>query len=140
MASTPGPVRVWSWPSSLDALQAAPDYHKLLFENEEVRVLDVHIPPGETVPLHTHCWPSVLYLMRWANFIRRDECGNTLADTRRDAPPAAPCASWAEPYPPHTVENVDTVALHAIAVELKRENKNAPASQEEKGGALKKPC
>ncbi len=105
---------------SLDALTAAPRHHTLLFENEQVRVLEVNIPAGETVPLHTHCWAGVFYLMSWANFIRRDEHGNTLLDTRGVAPPAVGSASWAEPYPPHSVENVDTVALRGIVVECKR--------------------
>ena len=48
------------WPDELDALNAAPHHHTLLFENEFVRVLDTRVPPGETVPLHTHHWPSAL--------------------------------------------------------------------------------
>jgi hypothetical protein len=119
MVSTSRPVEAWSWPSSLDALVAAPHHHSLIFENEHVRVLDVHIPAGEMVPLHTHCWPSVLHLMQWAHIIRRDEHGNTVSDTRRDQAPQVPCTLWSEPYPPHSVENVDTVEFHGIAVEIK---------------------
>ena len=114
-----GPAQSWSWPRTFDALIAAPDHHRLLYENDKVRVLDVYIAPGDTVPLHTHCWPSVLHLMSFAHFIRRDEHGNLLVDTRGGEPPTVPFTTWVEPYPPHTVENVDTVALHAIAVELK---------------------
>ena len=120
MASSSGPAPIWPWPSSLDALIAAPKYHTLLLENDNVRVLDVRIPPGETVPLHTHCWPSVTYLVRWANFIRRDDRGNPLLDSRHHDPSQVGSATWTEPYPPHTVENVDTVELQAIVVELKR--------------------
>jgi hypothetical protein len=136
MATLSRPTQAWAWPSSLDALVAAPKHHVLLFENEEVRVLDVHIPAGDTVPLHTHCWPSVLYLTHWANFIRRDEHGNTLTDTRRDKPTEAPCTTWAEPYPPHTVENVDSVELHGIAVELKRQKHERPIFSRRKNGAV----
>ncbi len=120
MATSHGPAQAWPWPSSLDALISAPRYHTLLYENDAVRVLDVRIPPRHLVPLHTHCWPSVTYLVRWANFIRRDNHGNILVDTRRHDPPPPGTTTWAEPYPPHTVENVDTVELHAIVVELKR--------------------
>jgi hypothetical protein len=28
-------------------------------------------------------------------------------------------AIWAEPFTPHTVENVDTVDFHGVAVEIK---------------------
>ena len=52
----------WPWPPELDAMSAAPEYHTLLFENDYVRVLDAHVKPGDTVPVHTHCWPGVLYM------------------------------------------------------------------------------
>ena len=42
----------WTWPDSLDALTAAPESHRLLFENDEVRVLEARIAPGETTGLH----------------------------------------------------------------------------------------
>ena len=51
----------WLWPDTLDALIAAPQHHRLVFENEHVRVPEVRIGPGEIVPLHTHRWPGVLY-------------------------------------------------------------------------------
>jgi hypothetical protein len=119
MASKAQASQAWPWPDELDALVAAPKHHTLLFENDEVRVLDVVIPAGETVPLHTHRWPSVLYLIRFANFLRRDENGKLMMDTRKHPAPSAPMASWAEPFTPHTVENVDTVAFHGVAVEMK---------------------
>src|SRR5881227_678677 len=49
------------WTAKNDALAAAPGHHKLLFENEEVRVLEVTVPPGVCEPLHAHRYPSVLY-------------------------------------------------------------------------------
>jgi hypothetical protein len=36
----------WPWPRELDALIAAPDSHRLLLENDRVRVLEVVIEPG----------------------------------------------------------------------------------------------
>ena len=42
------------WPAGLDAMIAAPQHHKILFENEKVRVLDANIPAGEITALHTH--------------------------------------------------------------------------------------
>ena len=52
----------WAWPDELDALTAAPKHHRRLLENERVRVLEVRIGPGEIVPVHTHRWPSVIYM------------------------------------------------------------------------------
>jgi hypothetical protein len=73
----------WPWPDSLDALVAAPAYHDLLLENERVRVIYTHIPSGATVPVHTHRWSSVAYLLSWSDFIRRDHHGNVLLDSRQ---------------------------------------------------------
>ncbi len=43
-----------TWQPDLDALIASPEHHRLLFENEFVRVLEVRINPGETTNTHTH--------------------------------------------------------------------------------------
>jgi hypothetical protein len=107
------------WPEELDALNAAPHHHALLFENEFVRVLDTRVPPGETVPLHTHRWPSALYLHSWSDFIRRDADGLTIVDSRTIAKVPPESALWSGPLPPHTLENVGNSELRAISVELK---------------------
>ena len=62
------------WLDELDALR----HHALLFGNEFVRVLDTRVPPGQAVPLHTHRWPSVLYILNWSDFVRRDGDGRTV--------------------------------------------------------------
>jgi hypothetical protein len=104
----------------LDALTAAPQNHTLLFENEFVRVLDTLVRPGETVPLHTHRWPSTNYLLRWSDFIRRDGDHAVLLDSRSLLPrPAAGSAFWGPPLGPHTLENIGEGDLHVITVELK---------------------
>ena len=51
-----------AWPASLDAPIAAPKNHRVVFENERVRVLDVVVDVGDREPLHAHCWPSILYV------------------------------------------------------------------------------
>jgi mannose-6-phosphate isomerase-like protein (cupin superfamily) len=107
------------WPDALDALHAAPRYHTLLFENEWVRVLETHVPPGETVPLHTHRWPAALYILCWSHFVRRDGAGAILADSRLSEKPAEGIAVWSGPLAPHTLENVGESELRVIGVELK---------------------
>jgi hypothetical protein len=107
------------WPEDLDALSAAPHHHALLFENEFVRVLDTRVPPGETVPLHTHRWPSALYIHTWSDFVRRDAEGLTVMDSRTIAKVPDESALWSGPLPPHTLENIGASELRAISVELK---------------------
>ena len=104
----------------MDALVAAPRHHRLLFENDRVRVLDTRITPGDTVPLHTHRWPAVHEVVSWSDFVRRDAAGKVTADTRgKPAPASLPAVMWGEPLPPHTLENVGDRELHVISTELK---------------------
>lgn len=107
------------WPEDLDALRAAAEHHTLLFENEQVRVLDTRVGPGETVPLHTHRWASVLYVVSWSDFVRRDENGAVVVDSRGFAEGLAGRAVWSPSLGPHTLENVGDTELRVIAVEQK---------------------
>ena len=50
----------WPWPETTDALLAAPASHRLLLENDQVRVLDVVIEAGAREPEHTHQAASVM--------------------------------------------------------------------------------
>ena len=109
----------WPWPNSLDALVAAPEYHHVLLENERVRVLDVLIPQGHTVPVHTHRWPAVLVLVNDGDFVRCDAGGAVLFDTRTTAKRLPLVPTWSEPFPPHSVENVGNTDIHVISIELK---------------------
>jgi hypothetical protein len=110
----------WPWPAELDAMTAAPDHHSLLFENEHVRVLDARVGPGETVPVHTHCWPGILYILGVSDFVRRDPDGNVLFDTRSSASqPPLGSSVWGDALSPHSLENVGDHELRNITVELK---------------------
>ena len=55
-----GATSRWNWPSSMDAVLAAPGSHRVLFENDDVRVLEVTIATGDREPEHTHRDPSVM--------------------------------------------------------------------------------
>ncbi len=48
-----------TWDPALDAVTAAPGNHRILFENEALRVLEVMLLDGEEEPTHHHRWPSV---------------------------------------------------------------------------------
>src|ERR1700723_4241637 len=53
-----------SFPDGYDAVQAAPDTHKVIFENEFVRVLEVSVPAaGKMIPMHHHRWPG--FFLDW---------------------------------------------------------------------------
>lgn len=108
----------WNWPPSTDAVVAAPESHRVLLENEDVRVLEVTVAAGHREPEHTHREPSVMIVDGPAR-IRYYQ-----GDTLTFASPAETAAarirvSWMDPESPHSVENVDTHPYHAIRVELK---------------------
>jgi hypothetical protein len=48
----------WPWPDALDALSAAPQQHRLLFENAHVRVLDTRTVAMGATP--TALWGEAL--------------------------------------------------------------------------------
>ena len=105
---------------SLDALVAAPGNHSLLFENERVRVVQTRILPGHSTPVHTHRWPSIMFVFASSDLVRVDDLGNVLMDTRQfTAVPALNSPVWLEPLPPHSVKNVGDAEFRAVQVELK---------------------
>lgn len=109
------------YPAHLDALKAAPEQHRLLLENEHVRILETKIPPGVTTPVHTHRWAAAHYVVSWSHFVRRDESGAVLLDTRQTGfNQNTPQALWGAALPAHTVENVGSDMLHIVSVEVKR--------------------
>ena len=116
------------WPPEADAVAAAPANHRVLLENDHVRVLEVTVAPGETEPVHHHRWPSALHITAMGDFIDRSADGEVLLDTRQlDAPLPIPFTMWKEPEAPHTVENLSrTLPIRLLRVEVKPDIDVAP--------------
>ncbi len=108
----------WPYPPEMEGTVAAPKEHHLLLENDTVRVIDTRIPPGDITPVHTHRWPGVYYTLQFSHFVRRDDKGTVLYDTRKVEGPIDPTA-FLPPLTPHTVENVGDKDLHVVSVEVK---------------------
>jgi quercetin dioxygenase-like cupin family protein len=111
----------WPWADDLDALVAAPAHHKLVLEDDRVRVIDTKIPPGERTAVHTHRYPSILYIVSAGTFLRYDAEGQVITDSRAMPPQVAPSAFRVPPMPPHSVENIGTTLVHLVNVEFKNE-------------------
>lgn len=102
------------FPVGYDAVQAAPNSHKVIFENAFVRVLEVNMPPGTTIPMHHHHWPS--FFLSWDTggrtpHIRYHRPDGSVRDTPSTEEPVRPGAwsvQWMEPEPMHAVEIVET--------------------------------
>lgn len=110
------------WPENLDAVKAAPETHRVIFENEHVRVLEVTIAPHSKEPIHTHCWPSTLYIQQIGDIIDRDANGKILFDSRQlkeNEKQRAPFVLWTPPEGPHWDENPDDLPIKMIQIENK---------------------
>jgi mannose-6-phosphate isomerase-like protein (cupin superfamily) len=116
------------WPKDKDAVLAASVNHRVLLENDKVRVLDVTVAPGEIEAVHSHRWPSVLYFMAAGDFIDRDANGKIIFDSRTlKTPLVFPFAMYKEPEAPHSVENLSkTITLHLVRVEMKNQAASGP--------------
>lgn len=102
-------------PGADDALVAAPASHALLLENDDVRVLDVHLAAHAQDSYHTHPWPGVVYVVSGTplRYTAKDGGGPTLRTF-----PAGAKILPAEAEG-HAVENMGDVPLHIIRFELK---------------------
>src|SRR5215216_177420 len=100
----------WPWPDALDACLAAPQSHRLLFENDVVRVLEVIIEPSKREPTHTHSAPSVMIVDVPARI--RYYTGETLTFESPVGATNERRISWLDPEPPHSVENIDPHSYH----------------------------
>ena len=105
------------FPDGYDAVQAAPDSHKVIFENEFVRVLEVTVPPpGRTIPMHHHRWPS--FFLDWdtggtSPHIRYRRPDGSVRDNPSTVEPVHAGVwhvQWMNPEPMHSIEVVSKPA------------------------------
>ena len=110
-----------SFPDGYDAVQAAPNSHKVIFENAFVRVLEVTVPPpGTTEPMHHHRWPS--FFLSWdtggrtphVRYHRPD--GSVRDEPSREEPvhPGKWSVQWMKPEPMHAIETVESGSTPAV--------------------------
>lgn len=119
--NVPPSANDWPWTDELDALIAAPDSHRLLFENDRVRVLEVVIAAGAREPEHTHRWPSVMIVDEPARIRYYEHGVPTFESPARDTTPQRHKAVWMDAEGPHSVENIDSRRYHALRIELRDE-------------------
>jgi hypothetical protein len=120
------------FPDGFDAVQAAPDTHKVIFENAFVRVLEATVPPaGKTIPMHHHRWPS--FFLSWdtggkSPHIRYHRADGSVRDDPSKEEPAHPgrwSVQWMNPEPMHAIEVLDRPENSSIVSDLRIEIKCA---------------
>ena len=110
-------------PASFDAVAAAPNSHRVLLEDEKIRVLRVEVAPGVTEPVHDHRWPSVMYFEQPQpiTYITYKLINGKPVETERfDAPAFAKSQTVrGEPEGLHAVTNRGPAPFVAIRIEFK---------------------
>ena len=115
---------VWHWPDSLEAMHADPGEHKVLFENDHVRLLEVIVQPGQKGPVHAHKYPSVFAFdapqpghIDFDVDSKKETSRGRIYDDH----------DWSEPMcrtlgiqAPHQVTDTDTFPEHFYRLEFKR--------------------
>ena len=97
---------------SQDVVKVAGDSHRVIFENEHVRVLAVDIKPGQIAPMHSHP-ESVSY------FLTDGKLKITLPDGKTiERNPKAGAAAWSDPVT-HQAQNIGTTEFQQVQIEIK---------------------
>ena len=96
-----------------DIVELSPDVHAVVFENETIRLLEVSVPPGATVPMHTNP-ENINYILQGGTLRLLAPDGSTVDVqlTERQVIPA--------PVGRHAVENVGQTEVRTLCIELKR--------------------
>jgi hypothetical protein len=114
------------WDPNLDAVIAAPENHKVIFENEKLRVLEVTLLADEEEPVHHHRWPSVFVFDQVQGPIHDMAPDGTRLPPNRDVMRAI--QAWdglgclvvqMAPQPAGRVLNSSGKTLHGIRIEMK---------------------
>jgi len=108
-----------TWDEKLDAVEAAPANHAVLYEDDHIRVLSVALQPGVAEPLHHHRFPSIFVIDRIVPLRDFDAEGREV-QLPIPAQFDLPLVLQMPPQPPHSVLNVGTSAFHGTRIEFKQ--------------------
>jgi hypothetical protein len=129
-------VSEWAWPDSLDAVKAAPENHKVVYEDDRVRILEVLLRPYEFEYMHTHKFPSVMigsrgkdtssfaivyYRYRYdssrSQYVITD---STVQHGGGSRPARSGSSSLRGPEGPHAIKNLSNVTIDIFRIEFKK--------------------
>jgi len=108
-----------TWDPKLEATIAAPANHKIIYEDDDVRVLLVTLKPGEREKPHDHPWPSIMVVLN----VPRGGGGNIDAHGNRQPMSPLP-ASFVLPL---VVRGAPSGTFRAIRIEFKHGFPKNPA-------------
>src|SRR5579863_5580212 len=102
-------------PDAQDGAIAAPEFHKVIYEDADVRVVDVVNPPHTEEEMHTHVRPSVFIILEeHPHYFYGFAPDGKRTDAQMGHPPYAIPLS---PDPLHRMINPTDYEDHAVRVE-----------------------
>ena len=116
-----GLAEAGAWDKSHDAVPAAPGNHRVIYENANVRVLEVTVLPGEREAVHHHQWPSVMVVDARPKYINYDGNGKEIPPAvQAPGSPEMPIMVRLPAQAEHSIYNIDSTPFHAIRIEYKK--------------------
>ncbi|MGC3981887.1 MAG: hypothetical protein QM808_11545 [Steroidobacteraceae bacterium] len=128
-AATSGQSTVaWPWSPAQDAVKADPTHHKILYEDANIRILEVVVAPGAKEESHTHQWSSVFLIDSFPTFKLHYQCndkalcrhGKTTTIDRPLSGTPMPVVAKNGPDGLHYATNEDTIPFHGYKIEYKK--------------------
>ena len=111
-----------AWDPKSTALLAAPANHKVIYEDDALRIVSVTVPPGTAEPVHSHPYYSVLVFDQPARSEDRDAQGRPAARAfiaLQSTAMGIPIVGIQAPQAPHSLRNLDRTAIHLTRIEFK---------------------
>jgi quercetin dioxygenase-like cupin family protein len=96
-----------------DPAKVDPAHYKVIFNNPQVRILDVHLKPGEKTPMHSH--PDLIAYSLTGGTVK-----STLPDGKTTTATTKPGQAVWHSAQTHSSENVGKTEIHALGIELKK--------------------
>jgi hypothetical protein len=120
------PIFVWN--SGVAQLPASQEtHHKIVFENQDVRVLDGHVPAHDTTPAHVHSTNGVVVFLSNSRLAIQPVGGQAVVSTVH--PGDMKYVNYGDKPVTHIVWTDGPGALHFLVVELKRGGRGEPCPQ-----------
>ena len=98
--------------NEIDAVTIAPDLHKVIFENDKVRVLDVVVPPGAHADMHWH--PENVGYVVASGKLKFTKPDGTSVEVELKGGQVTNAGENS-----HIVDNIGETTAHVVQVELK---------------------
>jgi hypothetical protein len=118
-----------SAPVAYDSIRASPNTHRLLYEDDHVRLVEVSVRPGESENLHADLYPSVLAFdtvsvppnirMRYLD-PASPRNGQDRTESTAPAGLSFPTCATTGPQDPYALTNQGTTLIHFYRIEFKR--------------------